>query len=74
MKKLIDLGCDLEVKDSAMRTPLSVAVYYNRMSITTLLVEAGCQLNVRDSGGKTPLLLATKNHNLEVSQYLLESK
>lgn len=57
VKKLIDLGTDVNQKSNGM-TPLQYAAKYNRVKIIKLLVEHGASLSVKSSKGLTAMKYA----------------
>lgn len=59
---LLNMGAQIEAKDSEGRTPLILAAEYGygREGFVKLLIDSGADLNAKDSEGMTPLMLAAK--------------
>ncbi|MEW7290987.1 ankyrin repeat domain-containing protein [Aquimarina sp. 2304DJ70-9] len=70
VKKLIDLGSDVNKKSNGM-TPLMFAARYNRVDIIKLLVEKGANIKTKDSKGYNAMKFA-KLSNAKEAIALLE--
>ena len=75
-RAVIDLGVNLELRDSEGDTALSRAVAYGRdfFDSIVLLINAGANVNVTDRHGKTPLMRAASNGEADIVRKLLYSK
>jgi ankyrin repeat protein len=58
VRKLLDLGAEIEGADSEPWSSLEYAVLNNRLDVARLLLERGADINYVDKAGYTPLLLA----------------
>ena len=70
VKKLIELGIDVNEKSDGM-TPLMYAARYNRTDIIKILVEKGAEINTKNSKGYTAMKFA-KQSNAKEAVALLE--
>ena len=70
VKKLIDLGADIDQKSEGM-TPLMYAAKYNRTDILTLLINHGANLKLKSDKGMTALKYA-ELHKATDAQAILE--
>ncbi|GIY72361.1 neurogenic locus Notch protein [Caerostris extrusa] len=60
-KRLLDAGCDANVKDITGRSPLHAAVSADAMGVFQILLRnRATNLNARMNDGTTPLILATR--------------
>ena len=57
---LINMGCFLEITDSAGRTPLVHAIFHSKHDIIEFLIRRGCDINSVDYMGDTPLHHASR--------------
>jgi len=73
VKKLIDLGEDVNNKSNGM-TPLMYAAKYNRVEIAELLIAKGAKMNTRSDKGYTALKLAELTNAKEVMELLKGAK
>jgi len=64
VKKLIDLGTDVNQKSNGM-TPLQYAAKYNRVEIIQLLVKHGASINQRSDKGMTAIKYAKLSNATE---------
>lgn len=69
VKKLIELGTDVNEKSNGM-TPAMYAARYNRVDILKLLVENGANLNVRSDMGFSAIKYAELSKAKEALAYL----
>ncbi|EFX03632.1 nacht and ankyrin domain containing protein [Grosmannia clavigera kw1407] len=74
MSMHLDVGADIESKDSNGRTLLSLAAMKGRRSVVTLLIKAGANIESQDNEGWTPLSLAVANGHEAVTELLLNLK
>lgn len=74
VKKLIELGADLETKDDSEYTPLLLAVSLERINldIVKALLEAGADLEAKEYRGETPLMKMVKGGDLNLMLMLVE--
>ncbi len=70
VKKLIDLGEDINQKSNGM-TPVMYAAKYNRTEILKLLIQKGANLKVKSSKGMTAIKYA-KLHKATDTEALLK--
>jgi len=70
VKKLIELGSDINKKSNGM-TPLMFAARYNRVDIIKLLVEKGANIKTKNSKGYNAMKFA-KLSNAKEAMALLE--
>ncbi|MGM0368830.1 MAG: ankyrin repeat domain-containing protein [Bacillota bacterium] len=78
VKKMIDSGANVNIKNQGGEFPLLIAVQNNNKKIAKLLVEAGADIN-QNIDNKTiiedlnPLFLAVLNNDLEMVELLIEA-
>ncbi|XP_062375741.1 fibronectin type 3 and ankyrin repeat domains protein 1-like isoform X1 [Sardina pilchardus] len=71
---MIHTGCQLDVRDSSLWTPLMrVCALSGNAAVVSLLIKAGADVNIRDKDGKTPLMVAVLNNHEELVKLLLDS-
>lgn len=58
--RLLDRGCDMDLQDSAGKTPLHVATEMTNVNSVDILLANGADLNIVDHDGKTAFM-----HSLE---------
>jgi hypothetical protein len=73
VQHLIELGVDVNAKDSRGYTPLHFAARTKNPAVVKLLIEAGANVNAKDNEGITPLHQGLLDYpwNLEMSEMLL---
>ena len=64
VKKLLDMGIDVNVKDKDGWTPLHYAVSRSALHVTSLLLDRGADVNARSVSGVTPLHIAATVGNI----------
>ena len=69
VKKLIDLGQDVNKKSNGL-TPAMYAAKYNRLDILKLLVEKGAKLELKSTKGVTALVFAERSNAKDVLAYI----
>ncbi|WP_299228615.1 ankyrin repeat domain-containing protein [uncultured Psychroserpens sp.] len=69
VKKLIDLGTDVNEKSNGL-TPAMYAARYNRLDILKLLVEKGADIDARGKKGMTAKKYAKASNAKEVLDYI----
>lgn len=55
-KVLIDLGADINLRESCGRTPLHHAANHGHLDVIELLVQSGANINAKDEQEMTPLM------------------
>ncbi|MDX6611109.1 MAG: uncharacterized protein QOD75_295 [Blastocatellia bacterium] len=70
VKKLLEQGASVNVKDPDGRTPLTEAVWGNQLANVKLLLEKGADPNTRKKDGATPLSIATGKGYKEIAELL----
>jgi len=60
VKRLIELGAEVNVRSLAGQTPLTVAIRAGKVENVKLLITAGASVNTPGENGKTPLNLANE--------------
>ncbi len=71
VKKLIELGSDVNEKSNGM-TPLMYAARYNRVAIIKMLIDKGAKINTKDSKGYTAMKFAKLSNANEAIALLKE--
>lgn len=72
MQYAIDNKIDINSPDKHIRTPLHIAVLFQRNKLIKILVENGASLNIKDSRGETPLYFSIDNDDFNTTKYLVE--
>ncbi|WP_160676204.1 ankyrin repeat domain-containing protein [Clostridium sp. C8-1-8] len=72
IKALLDIGVDVDIRDSYRRTPLMNAVMSNKIEIVKLLISLGADVNLRDIDGRSTLHFAAQNYSIEAANILLK--
>ncbi|MDK2742520.1 MAG: ankyrin repeat domain-containing protein [Nitrospira sp.] len=73
MRRLLEAGADVRVRDAHRRTPLLAATAHNHIESAKLLIAAGADVNVQDDKLDSPLLLAGANGYLEILTLTLQA-
>jgi ankyrin repeat protein len=72
VKKLLDSGIDVNIKNSAKETPLYTACRLRNIEIVKLLLEhPNIDVNIKDEHGDTPLFIACDYNRIEIVKLLL---
>ncbi|RXJ83197.1 DUF1566 domain-containing protein [Arcobacter sp. CECT 8985] len=64
---------DLNSPDKYLRTPLHLAIIFERNKLMKILVENKADLNLKDSDGYTPIYFAIDNNDINTVKYLLKN-
>jgi len=64
-------GIDVNQRNYAGLTPLTIAAEKGPLSIVKMLVNKGADVNMRSSYGITPLIAATAAQNVDIAKYLV---
>lgn len=70
---LLELGMNINTKNSDGISPLLWAVFKNNSDLTKILLSYGADPNNSDSKGWTPLMIASRNNNIKIAKQLIES-
>ena len=73
VKRLVEIGADVDMQDKQSHTLLHWAVYMNAKEITQLLLAAGAIVNQQDNNGETPLHFAAGRNSYKTIQLLLDA-
>jgi ankyrin repeat protein len=71
VKRLIDMGADINTKNQFGLTPFELAIVGNNCGVVEYYLQLGQNPNV-ERGGGTPLMSAAANGNVELLQLLLK--
>ena len=71
MDALIELGCEVEARNSLGNTALHTMILHQRLECLVCLLSHGAEVNSRDRAGSTPLHLAVEKGHLPSIQALL---
>nr|XP_048287364.1 60 kDa lysophospholipase isoform X1 [Myodes glareolus] len=63
LQALVELGRDLNLKDSSGQTPLHVAARRGHAAVVTMLLQKGVDVNAHNEDGHSPLLLAVRGRH-----------
>jgi cytohesin len=76
MQNLIDLGCDIEARDTDGNTPLQLTAQRGFQPLAEKLLLNGADPDTRDNAGNTPLFLRIENTELDTGyvEVLLEGE
>lgn len=72
VKKLMELGADINAADYGGHTPLLMAVSKGNEEVTALLIEKGADINAATRYGRTPLISAASGGYERITALLLE--
>ena len=73
VKKIIDAGTNLDIKDNSGWTSLIRSSSRNNIEVVKLLIDAGANLDIQNNGGSTALIEASSINNIEVVKLLLDN-
>jgi len=65
VKRLIELGSNIQSQDGWQMTPLHQATMYNQETCIRMLIDAGCDLGIRDYNNETALDIAKKYGDMQ---------
>lgn len=71
VKRLLDMGADINTKNEFGLTPFELAVVGNNCSVAEYFLQLGQNPNI-ERGGGTPLMSAAANGNMELLKLLLK--
>lgn len=76
VKNLVNIGIDVNHKNSLGQTPLHLAIAYGNLEIVNLLLSASNNINlhIEDKDGCTPLDYASDCNNLKMVKILLKAQ
>jgi len=74
VKLLLDKGCDIDVRNLQLATPLYLACQLNSHPIIKHLLDKKANIELKDSDFTTPLHVASKHGHLEAISWLLKFK
>ncbi|OBT42533.1 hypothetical protein VE00_06189 [Pseudogymnoascus sp. WSF 3629] len=69
---LLNLGADVNSKDTVGRTPISYAVEKGHEHGLQLLIQHGANVDSKDGAGRTPLSYAAENGHKDILELLLD--
>jgi ankyrin repeat protein len=73
VRKYLDLGANIEVKDYRGLTSLQIACVYGHLDVVRLLLDRGANVDAAGGNtGQTSLIMASENGNLDVVKELLD--
>jgi ankyrin repeat protein len=72
LKKLLDMGANINYMNIVELSPLLIASNYGHLDIVRELLERGADVNIITSHGRTPLMQASDRGHLEVVKALLQ--
>ncbi len=73
VRRLADLGANIDAKDRYGQTALMIAAKYGRTAAMRLLLERGAALDVTAKYGLSALMLATVNRHPEIVRNLVDA-
>jgi uncharacterized protein len=74
VRRLLEQGVKVDVRDEHGRTALLLAVRHNQVEAARLLIEAGADVNAQDRMQDSPLLFAGAEGRLEILRLILKAK
>ena len=72
MKNYLQMGMDIDVRDSYEATILMHASFYGYTYMVKFLIDSGAELNLQQKKGWTALMMASQNGHIEVVKLLLD--
>lgn len=73
LRKLIESGADVNIKNNYKNTPLHIACSKNLVEICEILIESRASLNCINGNGDTPLDIATHWNHYHIKFLLIEN-
>ena len=73
VRRLLDEGADVDVRDSRGRTAVTAAAMGEHVSVVRALVEAGADVDLQDEDRNNPLLLCGENGNVALLREVLRA-
>ena len=74
VKRMIEVGQDIHVRDTAGWNALLIATVHGRAAIVMLLLAQGAHLNARDRHGNTALMWACRYQLVAIARMLITAK
>jgi ankyrin repeat protein len=71
VKRLVEEGADINVKDNNQWTALLLATLNGNQEIAGFLIEKGADIDAKTEEGDTALILALKYHYFQIASYLI---
>ena len=73
VKRLVELGADVHIRDDGNHTLLHLAAYWGRLKVARYLIEQGVNLNARDDDGQFADDYAWLNHHYRTFGVLIQN-
>ena len=73
IKRLIEMGADVNFKDAHGQSPLLLAVNWSNKALVEILISAGADVNTVDRCGDSPLEVAVYRDNVPISKLLISA-
>lgn len=73
IKRLIDEGVDINIKDSDGRTATMIATYNNDVTTAKVLIEAGADVNIQDDMKNNPFLYAGAEGYIDILKLTIKA-
>jgi ankyrin repeat protein len=71
VKRLIDSGASVHIRDGWSTTPLMMAAGHGHVEVIRILIEAGAAVDERSRLDRTPLMWAARSGQLKAIEFLL---
>lgn len=72
LKKYLNCGLRLDIKDIDGQTMLHLSAIYDRYEVVSFLLENGAKINVTDNANRTPLMCSAIQKNPRITELLLK--
>ena len=73
IKRLIEMGADVNVKNKNRHSPLYFAVSWSNKALVEILISAGADVNTVDRRGELPLYFAVYSDNVPIAKLLISA-
>ena len=73
IKRLIEMGADVNFKDAHGQSPLLLAVSWSNKALVEILISAGADVNTVDRCGDSPLEVAVYRDNVPIAKLLISA-